>query len=69
VKSFRLANEFFNVFENDLSNNINWYNEQNFNTYRKKSIDVSAFVSWFIETYPESKKTMLNNPSYQDNFK
>jgi predicted glycosyltransferase len=69
VKSFRLANEFFNVFENDLSNNINWYNEQNFNTYRKKSIDVSAFVSWFIETYPESKNTMLENPTYQDNFK
>ena len=31
-------------------------------------IDVSAFFTWFIENYPESRKTMLANPDYQRRF-
>lgn len=34
-----------------------------------EKIDVTAFFTWFIENYPESKKTMLQNPDYQFNFK
>ncbi len=32
-------------------------------------IDVTAFLVWFLENYPESKKIMKENPEYQYNFK
>ena len=32
-------------------------------------IDVAAFLTWFIENYPESVKTMQQNPDFQKNFK
>ena len=32
-------------------------------------IDVSAFLIWFIENYPESHKIMQENPDYQERFK
>lgn len=44
--------------------------------WRKKSekllndkIDVTAFMAWFIENYPESHKIMKENPEYQERFK
>lgn len=32
-------------------------------------IDVTSFMVWFIENYPESKNTLRKNPGYQLNFK
>lgn len=32
-------------------------------------IDVTSFLKWLIENYPESEKTILSNPNYQFNFK
>ncbi len=32
-------------------------------------IDVTAFFTWFIENYPESRTIMKENPNYQLNFK
>ncbi len=32
-------------------------------------IDVTAFLVWFIENYPESKRIMKENPDYQYRFK
>ena len=32
-------------------------------------IDVTAFMVWFIENYPESIKIMKENPDYQNRFK
>jgi len=32
-------------------------------------IDVTAFMTWFIEDYPESFQTMKENPEYQEGFK
>ena len=32
-------------------------------------IDVSSFLIWFIENYPESHKIMKENPEYQNRFK
>lgn len=32
-------------------------------------IDVTAFMVWFIENYPDSVKIMKENPNYQDRFK
>ncbi|MCR4849229.1 MAG: hypothetical protein K5920_10340 [Bacteroidales bacterium] len=34
-----------------------------------EKIDVTAFFTWFIENYPESRKTMQADPDYQWNFK
>lgn len=33
-----------------------------------EKIDYSAFLTWFIENYPQSHKTMLENPDYQWRF-
>ena len=44
-----------------------------FQTRRQKmlvdKIDVTAFLVWFVENYPESKKIMKENPDYQMRFK
>ncbi len=34
-----------------------------------EKIDVTAFLTWFIEQYPESKQIMRDNPDYQYRFK
>jgi hypothetical protein len=34
-----------------------------------EKINVSAFITWFIENYPNSKKIMKENPDYQYNFR
>lgn len=34
-----------------------------------EKIDVTAFLTWFIENYPESKRIMSENGEYQWNFK
>jgi uncharacterized protein len=50
-------------------NNINniWQNRRNH--LLSDSIDVTAFLIWFIENYPESFKIMNENPDYQYTFK
>ena len=35
----------------------------------KDKIDVTMFFTWFIENYPESVKTIKQNPDYQYSFK
>lgn len=32
-------------------------------------IDVTAFMVWFVENYPKSKKVMFDNPEFQYTFK
>jgi len=39
------------------------------NKLLEKKIDITAFMVWFIENYPESVKIMKQNPDYQLNFK
>ena len=34
-----------------------------------EKIDYAQFLTWFIENYPESRKTMKENPDYQFRFK
>jgi len=34
-----------------------------------EKIDVTAFMVWFVENYPESAKIMKENPGYQYRFK
>ncbi len=38
-------------------------------TFLSSKIDPVAFMIWFIENYPESKRIMLENPKYQYRFK
>lgn len=35
----------------------------------RAKIDVTAFMVWFVENYPKSKKIMKENPDYQYRFK
>jgi len=44
-----------------------WKNRRN--RMLKEKIDVSGFMIWFIENYPQSFKIMTQNPEYQNNFK
>ena len=37
--------------------------------FMKSKIDPVAFLVWFIENYPESKRIMKENPDYQYNFR
>jgi hypothetical protein len=32
-------------------------------------INVTAFLCWFVENYPESFETMIENPRYQERFR
>ncbi len=54
-----------------LLNNINLKEE--FQNRRQKllseKIDVTAFLVWFIENYPESHTVMMKNPDFQYKFK
>ena len=34
-----------------------------------EKIDVTAFFTWFIENYPESRRIMKENPDFQYRFK
>jgi predicted glycosyltransferase len=34
-----------------------------------ENIDLTAFITWFIENYPQSKRIMQKNPDYQYNFR
>lgn len=34
-----------------------------------EKIDYAQFLTWFIESYPESVKIMKENPDYQWRFK
>ncbi len=64
--------------ENELLNKLNLLmNMANltseFQSRRKKmlsdKIDVTSFLVWFIENYPESKLIMKKDPNFQFNFK
>ena len=37
--------------------------------FLKEKIDVTAFFTWFIENYPQSKNIMKENPDFQNKFK
>ena len=37
--------------------------------FLKDKIDVTDFIVWFVENYPDSQKIMRENPDYQQKFK
>lgn len=34
-----------------------------------EKIDLTAFLAWFVENYPDSVKVMIENPEYQNQFR
>ena len=34
-----------------------------------EKIDYAQFLTWFIESYPESARIMKENPDFQNKFK
>ena len=45
------------------------YFYSNYQKMLTKKIDVTAFLIWFVESYPNSKHIMKDNPDYQNKFK
>lgn len=37
--------------------------------FLKEKIDVSAFFTWYVENYPDSKRILEKKPNYQNRFK
>ncbi|KAA3616667.1 MAG: DUF354 domain-containing protein [Calditrichaeota bacterium] len=62
-------NQLFKKIE-DLVNSENLQQEYKARRNRMLSekIDVTAFMVWFFENYPQSHRIMRENPAYQDNF-
>jgi len=64
------AKEVSRLIEQLLSNNnlkVEWQKKRN--KLLQDKIDVSAFTFWFVKNYPESKKTMKDNPNFQEKFR
>lgn len=51
------------------SNDLNITSLHNAEQYIKKSINLTNFMVWFIENYPDSFVSMKKNPNNQNNFK
>ena len=70
VYSFRDSNQAFEkAIELLEKENLkkDWQNKRE--KLLNDKIDVTAFMTWFIENYPESFKIIKENPDYQEEFK
>ena len=47
----------------------NYYFKQRSQLMLRDKLDITSFIYWFIENYPNSFKTMKTNPAYQDIFR
>lgn len=56
-----------NMILEDESFGLNF--RKNWEQLLNSKIDATAFMVWFIENYPESKRIMETNPDYQYHFK
>ena len=63
----------FEIIKQHIANILLQENKKQFIENRdeliKHMIDPTAFLIWFIEQYPESRKIMTDNPKYQNLFK
>jgi hypothetical protein len=53
------------ISDNDSKENFKRKSQEAFKEY----INVSNFITWLIENYPESVKTIKEDPDYQYTFK
>lgn len=67
---FNDENEAIEKIEHLLSAaNLREISIQNAQEYIKQTINLTDFMVWFVENYPDSFKTMKEDPDYQYNFK
>lgn len=69
VFNFRNGNNVFSKIKEIIENNYKPTIKQNREQFLKDKIDPTAFLTWFIENYPQSVKIMKENPDYQYRFK
>ncbi|MBP9192986.1 MAG: hypothetical protein KBF96_10585, partial [Ignavibacteria bacterium] len=50
-------------------NNLSEDSSRNSEEYIRQNVNLSDFMVWFIENYPQSFDEMKKNPDYQFNFK
>lgn len=62
-KAFLKAEEFLK------NNNINKEWKLKREKLLEDKIDVTSFFTWFLINYPNSRKVMIENPNFQNNFK
>jgi len=67
--SLRDAKGINDIIKNVLSNNQKDKSLKYRKSLLEEKIDVTAFLVWFVETYPESETILRKNPDYQYNFK
>lgn len=53
----------------EIIKNIDYCYKTNHKELLASHIDVSAFLTWFIENFPKSKRIMKENPDFQNKFK
>ena len=51
-----------------LNNRREVFQQRRANMLSEK-IDYAQFLTWFVDSYPESSQTMKTNPDYQYRFK
>ena len=69
VESYRNYNNFKNRLTEILKNkNIKKEWKVKRDSMLKDKIDVTSFIIWFVENYPNSAKEMKNNPKLQKKF-
>jgi uncharacterized protein len=68
VHNFRPGNGIMQKIDNIIRADKKVYKEKSEKLIADK-IDVNAFTVWFIENYPQSLRTMKENPDYQLKFK
>ncbi len=64
-ESSQLLSDLKKVIDNPNLMNNTKYNRDSF---MKGKIDVTAFLTWFIESFPRSISVMKNNPDFQNTF-
>jgi predicted glycosyltransferase len=61
------ANIFKDIAQMIGTPKIEWIGKKN--KLLATKIDVTAFMVWFVENYPDSARIMMENPEYQNKFK
>ncbi len=66
LKKDEILNKAIEILSNSESDS---FFESKKRTMLSNKIDPTALMVWFLENYPESKRVMIKNPNYQNNFK
>jgi predicted glycosyltransferase len=66
---------FQKIFLNDVLQQVNEvlindksYYQKIAQAFIREKIDITGFLVWLVENFPSSKKTIKNDPTFQNNF-